>query len=118
MGLREVFQNAAVTIMDAAGNVPEIGTLKHLAYDANGQPTEVGTVLVQNLRMIRESYIVEKVDDVNTLRNARQYRVIGLDLGGVVPREDDELQFGSEVWIIRFVDPDPVSASYLLHVRR
>ena len=105
--------------MDAIGNVPERGTLHHLDYDlVTGQPTGGDLNTVQNLRLVREQYVVEKMDDIDALRRSRQYRVVGSDLNGVQPQEDDTIEVGGETWTIRLVDPDPVGASLVLHVRR
>ncbi len=118
MGLRETFQRLAQTAMNAAGNVPESCTFRRIAYDANGQPTGGYSASV-SVKALRQSLSVEKVDGSNILADDRLYILTALDLGGVVPSEDDLLDFGSGVtWTVKRVETDPAGATHTLQVRR
>ncbi len=119
MGLKEIFQNAARTAINATGNVPETCTYHELAYDEKGQATGADATTIIGLRAIREALSVDKVDNSTVLANDRLYLVAALDMGDVVPGEDDLVEFADgSVWTIKRVETDAAGATHLLQVRR
>jgi hypothetical protein len=113
-----IFQRGAITAFRIAGTIPEACTLCKLAYDAQGQGTG-GYAAAVSFRALRETYSHEKIDNVNVLAQDRLYLVPMLDLNGLVPIEDDLLDFGNnDLWTIKRVSTDPATATYSLQVRR
>ena len=119
MGLRDIFRNAARTAINAMGNVPETCTYHELAYDAQGQATGGDATTIVGLKAIREALSIDKVDGQAVLATDRLYLVAALDMGDVIPTEDDLLEFAvGAVWTIKRVETDAAGATHSLQVRR
>ena len=121
MGLKETFQNAAVSGFKAAGNLVHTVT-----YHSSGKPvvshgtvtaTELATV--ENVTAIFGRYSDLEVQNAQGRLQRTDIKCLipGFLLGSLIPKPDDWLTEGSVVYNVVDFLPDPAGALYEFQVR-
>ncbi len=120
MGIQEIFQSGAQTIVAAFGNVAKSCTYTHF-----GTKVESGGSLVHpstpipNLGVIFDSYEVDEIDGENILSKDVKGLIPFLDLGITEPTPDDTVLRTADSRLFSVIDwdLDPADALWVIQLR-
>lgn len=121
MGLKEVFQNAAETIINGFGNVANTALAYHslgtYAYNATtgGQTESGGTDIT--ITAIPDEIKSEEIQDRDIKKTDRKLLVANNDIS-VTPKVGDYVTISSERWNILDYETDPAEALYTIFIRK
>ena len=123
MGLKDTFQNAAVTILNVAGDVrKDVRYLSHVStfYDASSGVTSViGRSYF--FSMLFEDYMQSEVDNVRIMPTDVKATIAQKSLGNLVPTTQDTVNiceaYGSTEYEVRDIGTDPADATWVFQLR-
>jgi len=121
MGLKETFQNAAETIIDAFDNVAESDVPYHslgsFAYNATtgGQTESGGTDIT--IKYIPDEIKSEEIQDRDIKLTDKKLLVANNDIS-VEPKVNDYTTLDSIKWNVNWVETDPAEALYEIYIRK
>ena len=121
MGLKEVFQNAAETIINGFGNVANTALAYHslgtYAYNATtgGQTESGGTDIT--ITAIYDEIQSKEIQDRDIKATDRKLLVANNDIS-VTPKVGDYVTISSEQWNVLDYLADPAEALYTIFIRK
>ena len=121
MGLKETFQNAAESIIDAFGNVATTSLAYHslgtFSYNATtGANTESGDTDT-TIKTIFDEINSSEIQDRDILATDRKLLVANKDIS-VTPKVGDYVTISSDKWNVVDWVTDPAEALYEIFIRR
>ena len=121
MGLSEVLKNAAVTALNAVGNIATVATYHSTGVftvsPATGNITESGDTDQSTITMLFSDYTSDEIDGVSILSTDQKISIPSNSLTAT-PKVDDYVLDSSIKWHIQRVGIDPAGAMWVLQGRK
>lgn len=123
MGLKSVFQNAAKTVLNVAGDVRKDVRYFAVASTTYDVSAGVASVIGRNhfISMFFETYAQKEIDDVHIKPSDVKAIFAQLDVTHLTPRLSDSVHvcdaYGSTEYELVNIDTDPADAQWILQLR-
>ncbi len=120
MGLRETFQKAARTAIQAFGDVGVSSNYQSYStatYNASAGTYTPTYSTVAGVTIIFADFTIEEIDNVEIKANDKKALIAALDISTVTPAAEDLIIQGGKTWEVVSAKVDPADALWQIQVR-
>ncbi len=121
MGLREIVQAAAGSVVKAVGNIVVSTNYQSFVSSSYNATTGVMTTTystVTGVSVIFDAFRLEQIDGQNIKPEDKLGLVAQVQIPGITPGANDLVSEGTETWNVVKVRVDPAGAMWELQVRK